>query len=374
MDQHDFSPTSTFWDHLIPRNINTPSDQNHDDIWGNNNNTSNNIFSPGRSSPLSTVALHPHNSGRPSQQRRPAIVAPSLPRRDTVNISDNSSSALPSQSYNHFPLPDFPLPEPSGSLHFGSEDHPFQLPSIDVLTQGFGSDPNRSDSRLSWDSVENSLFGADWWTEPQDYNSNNGYVDLTADTSPPAMPPTTRKRNATAEASRDASLNPSGSRKRIKIGDASPKREKVKVERMNFIDVDDDQGLARTLERQREAAIREQREQADRPLRLSTLQCIICMEPMTDITVTHCGGSTPIISMPPNSNANHEVIYQATSSATLASWKHSSPGKIKEKPAREPQSVRSAARESVGRRKGKKGVKTSGKSSRWRSNSPPRAA
>ena len=57
-------------------------------------------------------------------------------------------------------------------------------------------------------------------------------------------------------------------------------------------DVDDDRGLSKVLEQQRMATIKAQQEQANKPVKLSTLQCIICMETMKDLTATHCGTSS----------------------------------------------------------------------------------
>lgn len=56
-------------------------------------------------------------------------------------------------------------------------------------------------------------------------------------------------------------------------------------------DIDDDAGLSKVLEQQRMATIKAQQEQANKPVKLSTLQCIICMETMKDLTATHCGTS-----------------------------------------------------------------------------------
>ena len=58
-------------------------------------------------------------------------------------------------------------------------------------------------------------------------------------------------------------------------------------------DIDDDTGLSKVLEQQRMATIQAQKEQANKPVKLSTLQCIICMENMKDLTATHCGTSSP---------------------------------------------------------------------------------
>ncbi len=62
-----------------------------------------------------------------------------------------------------------------------------------------------------------------------------------------------------------------------------------KVEEIDLRDVDDDKGLSKVLEQQRLATIKAQQEQADRPNKLSTLQCVICMDSMTDVTATICG-------------------------------------------------------------------------------------
>ena len=56
--------------------------------------------------------------------------------------------------------------------------------------------------------------------------------------------------------------------------------------------MDDDKGLSKVLEQQRIATIKAQQEQASKSVKLSTLQCIICMESMKDLTATSCGKST----------------------------------------------------------------------------------
>ena len=76
-----------------------------------------------------------------------------------------------------------------------------------------------------------------------------------------------------------------------KPGDSRIKDENSQVEEVDLRNVDDDNGLTKLLEKQRVAAVKAQQEQANKPLKLSSLQCIICMEPMTNVTVTHCGGS-----------------------------------------------------------------------------------
>ena len=51
--------------------------------------------------------------------------------------------------------------------------------------------------------------------------------------------------------------------------------------------------VEKLLEQQQAESIRSQHEQSKRPSRMSDLQCVICMENMTDITATHCGELHP---------------------------------------------------------------------------------
>ena len=61
---------------------------------------------------------------------------------------------------------------------------------------------------------------------------------------------------------------------------------KVEIEEVDLVDVDDDTKLSNALQAE---AIRAQQAAADRPAKLSDLQCVICLEKLTDITVTKCG-------------------------------------------------------------------------------------
>ena len=62
------------------------------------------------------------------------------------------------------------------------------------------------------------------------------------------------------------------------------------IEEVDLRDVDDDNELSKALQKQHETAIKAQRkEESDKPLKLSGLQCIICLESMKDITATSCG-------------------------------------------------------------------------------------
>lgn len=54
-------------------------------------------------------------------------------------------------------------------------------------------------------------------------------------------------------------------------------------------DIDEDNALNTTLQRQRTEQIASQQQQTEKPLRLSNLTCVICMDTPTDLTATSCG-------------------------------------------------------------------------------------
>lgn len=111
------------------------------------------------------------------------------------------------------------------------------------------------------------------------------------------MPPThSQRRLAKPPVSRHHSDTSSNPAKRRKTEEYQSSGRSKKLEEVDLRDVDDDKGLSEVLEQQRLATIKAQQEQASRPVKLSTIQCIICMESMKDLTATHCGKSIlPII-------------------------------------------------------------------------------
>ncbi|KAL8887235.1 MAG: hypothetical protein Q9215_005169 [Flavoplaca cf. flavocitrina] len=127
------------------------------------------------------------------------------------------------------------------------------------------------------------------------------------------MPPITRKRRASG-ASRETPSPPSRNSKRPKLERPGSGREKEEVEHLDLVDVDDDGELSRVLEQQSAAAIKAQQgPQGDVPTKLSNTQCVICMEPMTDMTVTHCG---------------HIFCHTCIMEALIAGENQSEPGKV----------------------------------------------
>jgi predicted transcriptional regulator len=62
------------------------------------------------------------------------------------------------------------------------------------------------------------------------------------------------------------------------------------VEVLDMVDIDDDQKYNDFKSRQQAGLLKQQnQEKADRPVKLSEFQCIICLDNPTDLTVTHCG-------------------------------------------------------------------------------------
>lgn len=119
----------------------------------------------------------------------------------------------------------------------------------------------------------------------------SGFVDLTSD--PPSPPRQTRR---TGKRSHRTSAEPAAgpSSKRIKrndgvsvdrgTGTATPQ---VEIEE---IDLSDDKvTLQEALRKQRAEAVKAQEKPDEKPLRLSNLQCVICLEQPTDMTATSCG-------------------------------------------------------------------------------------
>lgn len=233
----------------------------------------------------------------------------------------------------------------------GASDHP--ITNSTTHSRPF-SPPTRPISSRSWSSNETSLF--DSTTQPT-YHRTGGFVDLTADSSPPLMPAHVGQRNTPRlQASRDVSDSPSNPAKRrktatgaVSVAPPPEPQPRTKIEEVDLRDIDDDTGLSQLLQKQRENTIKTQQEQDSKPANLANLQCIICMEPMVNITATHCGKSKSNTSNT-SSCSLQKLIYllssQATSSATPVSWKRSSPASSKAKEENRTPGAPSAARRS----------------------------
>ncbi|KAL8801676.1 MAG: hypothetical protein Q9200_006868 [Gallowayella weberi] len=303
MDESGAFQHNPYWEQLMPRYTNNPPSGNVQSQW--------NSFSPTleASSYLSNrpTGSTPHDAfpsnNRPTPQHRRWNFHPPYDL-GAINTPVSSLSSREYHNLNTPPLPELRNPQPDPSR---------QLPGIETLTQDFNPAEFPA-SDLSWGSFgDDSLFDGDLWPElpPNSFdtliNSNNNnnnntitntntvnndhFVDLTVDASSPLeMPPVTRKHRSSVTDPHVSLSTPSRGTKRPRLGSLDVKREDVNVECLDLVDVDDDGGLSKVLERQQAAAIKEQQgPQGEVPTKLSNLQCIICMEPMTDMTVTHCG-------------------------------------------------------------------------------------
>ena len=135
----------------------------------------------------------------------------------------------------------------------------------------------------------------------QSQQTTSEFVDLTEDTSSPSRPrmpspsspPRSQKRRRL-----DADSSAISPRARQRLRRNSRNAAPPALEEVDLRDVEDEKGLSKVLEDQRMATIRAQQEEAARPVKLATLSCVICMEPMTDVTATYCGKprSTHILS------------------------------------------------------------------------------
>ncbi len=317
MEESDPFRNPSFWSPSLPQqDVDVSSGNELGQPWSSSFRHSD-YLAPPRQNLFPPAAFHPRNESGP---QRPHYT------NSPLNPSSSRSPNLNSSQFDlpNFPLPrspnpesSFPLPWSPNEINRTDEDiyssfrdlagSPLQLPSINTFSPTDFTPISRPPSRFSWNSEGSSLFGSSTWANTQEptsqelhtqgptaeysqehsHQDQTGFIDLTAE-SPTMSPRNGRKRRASATGS-----NPV---KRGKTSDNKPgvshiKDENSQVEEVDLRDVDDDNGLAKLLEKQRVAAVKAQQEQANKPLKLSGVQCIICMEPMTNMTSTHCGRS-----------------------------------------------------------------------------------
>ena len=236
---------------------------------------------------INTSAPHPSRSGEQSSVahvKRPSAFDPI-----------NTSVGIPAPSGQ----PTFPSHSSRDQQTPSATPDPYERIIPPSITSTISTDWSDSESATASSDEE----GTPWPDDTQDFP--NGFVDLTG--SPPPMSParnsnTHRReipgtsRNQRSHATRPSfssysSEAPSNPAKRRKIGNDSSQSSKraQTIEGIDLTGVDDDDGLSKVLEQQRLATIKAQQEQASKPVKLSSLQCIICMENMKDLTATSCG-------------------------------------------------------------------------------------
>lgn len=129
----------------------------------------------------------------------------------------------------------------------------------------------------------------------------NGYVDLTADASSPTSPTFSSyrrlsKRNAAMPTSPEATAGPST--KRFKRNSGTSGRAATQelstdvtpIEEIDLVDEEDDKApLQSALQKQRLEQVKAQEKPSEKPVKLSNLTCVICMDSPTNITATSCG-------------------------------------------------------------------------------------
>lgn len=231
---------------------------------------------------------HPYSEAVPPR----TVTSNTLPPLNTILSTDPPSSPFPSSlifpNLSRLRRHRLHNRERQHGANSSSHDHhlagsPLHLPSPERSFSRDHTPVSRPASRISWNSEEDSASTFPPW--PSQFQE--GVIDLTADSSPLVMPPGPRKRAASrSHISEQGSVSSS---KRPKVEERQAEGELPNVADSDTRDVDEDNNLAMVLEEQRKASVKAQQELAEKPVSFSSLQCIICMEPMTNITVTHCG-------------------------------------------------------------------------------------
>lgn len=63
-----------------------------------------------------------------------------------------------------------------------------------------------------------------------------------------------------------------------------------KVEELDLIDAEDDTSYAEVMKKRQEDLIKQQRQaELDKPQKLATTQCVICLDQPEELAITHCG-------------------------------------------------------------------------------------
>jgi hypothetical protein len=142
-----------------------------------------------------------------------------------------------------------------------------------------------SSSQLSHsDSLSNSTM-----TPTTRHSVKRRYVSDTPEPSSSTSSTTKRRR-------RSPNANTEGEAQQSRVG-ATPNNDNGTSSRsgasaiapIEIEDIDEDSALNTTLQRQRAEQVASQQPHTEKPLRLSNLTCVICMDTPTDLTATSCG-------------------------------------------------------------------------------------
>ncbi len=143
--------------------------------------------------------------------------------------------------------------------------------------------------------------------------SMDALVDLTDE---PPSPAESQAQRAAKRTLGQAGASTNQASKRTRRDEGAQAQSGADVQHIESIDLSgEDSAIGDALRKQTIDAVRAQAPSTDKPLRLSNLTCVICMDTPTDLTATSCGTSTRM------STKHVADSPQDISSATLASWK-----------------------------------------------------
>jgi hypothetical protein len=219
-------------------------------------------------------------------------LAPINPDRD-LNFDDNDQycNSLPRiQPLNHYP------PEPSNSYEQEQQPPPSNQQARQEQTSRTYSRYQVSESPDPFDDFIVQDF--EWQDSPRPQRTvrstrASSVVDLTESSPPPDnMAPSLRKRKASSPSVVGTSKRARPSTTPVKSLRSTPaSRQKVeKADMVDLVDIEnEDEYKEFRLKQQAEAIKQQQQEESKRPVKLAEVECIICMDRPTDLTVTHCG-------------------------------------------------------------------------------------
>jgi hypothetical protein len=239
--------------------------------------------------PRSRNSLEPWND---FNRRSPGDVSLTLPM-----ISGSNDTTEPQQPHSHRQRA--PWQDPFSDQLTPRRPQPQQFPLPSALgSEGnedfYGSTPDFA--AFDWDDITNLPTSR----QTPNRTRESSIVDLT-ETSPVTMPRASNKRRQPSADSdgRTPKRRKESGRKLEKAKDDNKEgKSDAKVEELDLIDVDDDTTYAEIMKKRQEDLIRQQRQaELDKPLKLATTQCVICLDQPEDLVVTHCGTSLSRISI-----------------------------------------------------------------------------
>lgn len=115
-------------------------------------------------------------------------------------------------------------------------------------------------------------------------------VDLTATS--PEMPRRSAKRRSDGAEPQQTSkrLRTENATREGEIVEDEEEDENAKAEELDLLGVEDDKTYTEAMKKRQADLLKQQRqEELDRPIKLATTQCVICLDQPDALTVTHCG-------------------------------------------------------------------------------------